>query len=226
MKLFRHYFVFVSSLFLILNDLHSQSLGIDFGTGVYNTSITYNATIGHIGIPNPQNFLINFSYPIYSNIDILVAGGYGIGHYSNKFESETSEQDNFTNDTRLSGGLFESEILFKDKISKDSKILIFAGLGLGYYSYSFKEELSKDPNYLREADINGFSQYYTLGLGFNLSDRMKPYIKFKKMGYSIIKIKNPPPDYNDEITTIADVTSSSGLTDVGISFGIQYRIGK
>lgn len=211
---------------VIMNNVYSQSLGLDFGTGVYNTTINYDRTVGHRGVPNPQNFLINISCPIHSNVDFLIAGGYGFGHYSNKFESETEEQNNFTNDTHLSGTLFESEILFKDRISKDSKIIIFGGVGFGYYSYLFKEELSKDPDYIREADIKGLSQYYTLGINFHLSHKIGPYIKFKKMGYSIIKIKNPPPDSNDETDTTADVTPSNGLTDVGVSFGIQYRIGK
>jgi len=218
--------IFCVLSFLLTNNVYSQSLGIDFGSGVYNTTINFDPAVGHRGVPNPQNFLINISYPIHSKVDILIAGGYGTGHYSNKYESEIMENNNFTNDVHLSGFLQESEILFNNKISDNSLIRIFGGIGIGYYNYHYKSELSKDSDYLRKAKIKGLSQYFAFGIKFHLNNKIEPYLKLKKMGYSNLKIIDPPPYSNDETTLTAAITPSNGLNDVGISFGIQYKIGK
>lgn len=196
-----------------------------------------------------------------SGISLRINGGFGFA--TNKIEDDQPKQTFIDPDGeehnidkekskysyKLSGFNFGGAILYPVAIDNKEKLLIYPGIGIGYYHYwmagtweseytyyeidetgpSFKEKTLKTNGDFEKSEISGLAQTFILGLEFKVNKSTSFILEFEKLGYHLLKVTEDE-DYVDgkfrkkiaeEKTT---QESFPGLVDVGVTFGVKIGL--
>jgi len=216
-------------LFLGLGPLEfAQSIGAGIGTSYYYIAkdINYNY------LENPfKNILIQYDQNITGNIILSIMPGYGWTNY-NFHTTSSNTQFAWVNefDVTSKGFPIQLELKYHHYLTVDSIFEPNIGLGVGYCNFKSSIKYVYPPTAEGVVESNlttkGFSQYIEFGMAVRVSKRIKGSIEFQKLILSNIKTSGDLSalgyPYGNGFEE--DYPSASGFSDVGISFGVNYKL--
>jgi outer membrane protein W len=156
--------------------------------------------------------------------------GYGWTNY-NFHTTSSNTQFAWVNefDVTSKGFPIQLELKYHHYLTVDSIFEPNIGLGVGYCNFKSSIKLvspgAVEP-YESDLTTKGFSQYIEFGMAVRISKRIKSFIEFQKLILSNIKTSGDLSalgyPYGNGFEE--DYPSSSGFSDVGISFGVNYNL--
>ncbi len=219
MNIFKHFLLQIIFVFVIIESLPGQIIGLSFGTGVFDGED--NIYIQGRSRSIPKNFNIHVQSIIRKNVKLNLSAGYG---YSTNYDELNSNNIfyNTTYKTTTKGYPIEGEILIFNNMINMIGIEPFIGLGIGYYKYDEDVKFTiLNISTIVDSKTDGFAQYFTFGLNLYITKKLSSFIQIKKLGLSWLgqEVSKPDSPFGNAVKQKAYVVSKSGTQDLGISFG-------
>ncbi|MHB8337528.1 MAG: hypothetical protein ACYDEE_08935 [Ignavibacteriaceae bacterium] len=223
------FFKFIIILLLTLSPMeYSQSIGLSIGTSYYYIAKDINCNY----LESPfKNILIQYNHEVARNLQISIMSGYGWTGY-NFHTTSSNTQFAWVNelDVESKGFPIELELKFQHYLTTDSIFEPNIGIGIGYCNFNSSIKYVSQPTAQETAGSNlttkGFSQYVEFGLSVRISNQLMGSLEFQKLILSSIKTSGDLSALGYPYTNgfEEDYPSSSGFSDVGITFGISYNL--
>jgi outer membrane protein W len=206
---------------LIINPaINSQSIGVSIGSGYY-----YITNINYYTNDPVKTVSLRYGFNLDINFQLNITAGYAFSNYKEnhtsfgKYYYGNEEYHNLTD-----GFLTEIEYQYRHYLTSDSIFEPTLGIGIGYCNFRTKQKTSNiTPD--EEMTTKGFSQFVSLGVNIHVSKKITGYFELKKLILTNIKIhtlqKSDPP-YTS--TSDLDYSPLSGLSDLGITLGVNYNL--
>ncbi len=220
--------IIVVSLLVLSPMVFSQSIGISIGTSYYY--IAKDVNYNYLESPF-KNILIQYNHEVARNLQISIMAGYGWSSY-NFHTISSNTQFAWVNeyDVESKGLPIELEIKYQHYLTADSTFEPSIGIGIGYCNFNSNIKYVYPPTAegIVESSLTtkGFSQYLEFGMSVRISNKFKSLIEFQKLIFSNIKTSGDLSalGYPYSKGFEEDYPSSSGFSDVGITFGIIYNL--
>lgn len=208
-------------------------------------------------VPNVLSSSLYFNFK--SGLAFKITGGFGFATNSIEYDQpnqtfttpsgEYEFAEVHTEDTyKIKGFSVEGAMIYPVALDKNEKLLIYPGIGIGYYSYGMSGEwTSKGSEYqydyfgnyqlvnytdkgkYEEGKISGFAQSFIFGMEFRITKSTSFILELQKMGFQLLKVSQDEDwEDGDFRRTIGEEKSTQenfpGMVDVGVMFGVKIGL--
>jgi hypothetical protein len=220
--------------------------------------------VGQGDVYVPKQINLSFSMKIGRGLVLRGFAGYGFAVSNNTFDQPRTQFDDNRGDavdilkyeeksSVLVHGFSVGATLVVPIVLNDAATWsVYPGIGVGYCRYGFSGDWSViDENYNSEATeefrysgefahatLDGFAQYFVLGIEKKITDRIALFLESSKIGLSLMHetVDSDYTVYDESGTTVTEAfrktistqktsyTPQPGLSDVSISFGVRIGI--
>ncbi len=222
-------------------DYYEVLLFSPFAPGVISSTLHFNSN-------NGIAFRITTGYSFSSN---TIEYDQPVQTFEDPDKYTVTIDEEYRRDTySLSGFHIEGSMTYPIAVNKNSKFLIYPGIGLGYYHYGmsgnwemkYQEEVYigwdqfqtitiNDKGDYEKSRLSGFAQTIIFGMEFRVKNSVSFVLEFAKLGLHTIKFtKDEDWTKGDFRKNIGKETSTQesfpGFMDVGITFGVKINLQK
>lgn len=216
----------------VVHPLHGQDslrVGIKIGTGIVNSVKFSNLFF----TSDPQHIIGSISLRAAPKLRLEFSTGFGFSRYTIDEDYDQSNPFAFGADriskSSITGVPIELEAIFGTKISQQSPLRVFGGLGVGYYYYksTIRTNVANLPKWDETKEsLSGFAQYLTAGFGITIGSSLETVFQVKRIGFNFLKTKADLVDNEQRKVgeRKSDVRTFSGLNELGVLFGLTFSL--